>query len=573
MPGHAIDHPLSVRFVLPAETQAYCRRLDDLPNQRLAADLTAGLAAATHPHGPIRTRSVASQYVSTVRRMVRELTDDGFSGGLADLTSAELVRYWLTCDYHRESRIRAVLRAFHAAVGRLDPVIVRHLEGRRIHRASKGKPNPPYTEGEWQRLADACGTLIRTSFADHQAAVEAAARGADPRSAGMSDENLAWLLARAGPVTARALEVELGAAPPLDDHARVLRSLFPDGNTAFAYNTLFAMRTGIVPDGIDSLTVSSLKRTSPATMIASYRKGRRGGEALNLPRDAVRLLDQWMEHSALLRQHAGGLSERLWLHIGSQRSWAGRAARIIFADARSQARRRSWMLTAGVDGDDGQPLAVHGGRVRATYQQRRDRANWTGRTTIDPNHSARVEGDHYLSSHTPAQLEAIDGIIEQAQGDLRRKALPPVVVTADDAADFAGAFPRLVEEAGLDSAAIDRLLSGEQDVFVASCANPLNSPHAPAGVICPARPWVCLLCPLAAFSSRHLPNLLRLKEYFAEQSRRMTAAEFMQVFGPYSSRLDDDILPRFPETAMTAAAAHRDTFAGGVVLDLEEVAL
>lgn len=72
------------------------------------------------------------------------------------------------------------------------------------------------------------------------------------------------------------------------------------------------------------------------------------------------------------------------------------------------------MESSGVLGDDGQPLPVQGGRVRATYHHRRDRTTWTGRTTIDPNHSARVEGDHHLSSHTPAQLDALEGVIEQA---------------------------------------------------------------------------------------------------------------------------------------------------------------
>jgi hypothetical protein len=33
----------------------------DLPDQALAADLAQALAAATHPHGPIRTYSVAAQ--------------------------------------------------------------------------------------------------------------------------------------------------------------------------------------------------------------------------------------------------------------------------------------------------------------------------------------------------------------------------------------------------------------------------------------------------------------------------------------------------------------------------------
>ena len=98
-----VEAPLAVLFTLPAGV-SYRRRLDDLPNQRLAGDLAAGLVAATHPHGPIRTRSVAGQYVQTSRRMVRELHDAGFSGGLSELSAGVLVEYWLGCDFHRKRR-------------------------------------------------------------------------------------------------------------------------------------------------------------------------------------------------------------------------------------------------------------------------------------------------------------------------------------------------------------------------------------------------------------------------------------------------------------------------------------
>lgn len=328
------------------------------------------------------------------------------------------------------------------------------------------------------------------------------------------------------------------------------------------------MRTGIVPDGIDALRLDNITRTSANTVLLSYRKGRTGDEALNLPRDAVRLLDRWLEHSAQLREHAGDLASRLWIYVGHD--GLGRGQGRIFDRPRGQRQRRAWMESSGVLGDDGQPLPVHGGRVRATYHHRRDRTTWTGRTTIDPNHSARVEGDHYLSSHTPAQLDALEGVIEQAQGDVRRKAAPPVVINGEDAAAFAADFPRLVEDAGLDAAAIEALLSGEQDMFVAACASPLNGPHAPAGTLCPARPWVCLLCPLAAFAPRHLPNLLRLKEYFSRQAQQMTTAQFLRIFGPYTARLDEDILPRFGPVAIEAATRQSAETVAFLPLHLEE---
>ncbi len=196
---------------------------------------------------------------------------------------------------------------------------------------------------------------------------------------------------------------------------------------------------------------------------------------------------------------------------------------------------------------------AHGRALGCAVARRTDRRAWTGRTTIDPNHSAQVEGDHDLSSHTPAQLDAIEGIIEDAQGDIRRKAEPPTVTTSEDAAEFAASFPRLVQDARLDAEGIAALLGGAQDVYVAGCASPLNSPYAPAGKLCPARPWVCLLCPLATFTPRHLPNLLGLEEYFSRQAAQMTLDQFMAIFGPYAARLDEDILPRFPTAAIDEA--------------------
>ena len=101
----------------------------------------------------------------------------------------------------------------------------------------------------------------------------------------------------------------------------------------------------------------------------------------------------------------------------------------------------------------------------------------------------------------------------------------------------------------------------------------MNSPHAPAGTLCPARPWVCLLCPLAAFVPRHLPNLLRLKEFFAQQATGMSAGQFLRVFGPYAAQLDEDILPRFSAASIPAADGIGTETAAELPLHLEELPL
>ena len=109
--------------------------------------------------------------------------------------------------------------------------------------------------------------------------------------------------------------------------------------------------------------------------------------------------------------------------------------------------------------------------------------------------------------------------VEEAQHDLVRRAHPPAVIGGDDAAALARDFPHLVSGLGLAAGSIvlAELTGGQRDVFAAACGDQLSGLHGPAGKPCPARPWVCLACPLAVFAPRHAPNLLRLRAFFARQ--------------------------------------------------------
>jgi len=124
-------------------------------------------------------------------------------------------------------------------------------------------------------------------------------------------------------------------------------------------------------------------------------------------------------------------------------------------------------------------------RVLITYLLAR--RGWTGRTTIDPNHTAAVEGDHYLAATTPAQLDAIEAIIEDGQADMLRKALPPVVLSLDAAATLAASHPDTVARLDLDDAAIALLVGGEPDVFTAACAKPTRQPLRPRRAAMPGQ--------------------------------------------------------------------------------------
>ncbi|WP_405363604.1 hypothetical protein OG535_40285 [Kitasatospora sp. NBC_00085] len=187
----------------------------------------------------------------------------------------------------------------------------------------------------------------------------------------------------------------------------------------------------------------------------------------------------------------------------------------------------------------------------------RDKAGWTGsgRATIDPNHTPAVEGDHYLTAATEAQQHAVELVIEDAQHDMLRRAHPPTVITEEDATVLAAGYPQLVAAMDLDNSAIAELVGGQRDVFTAACGDQLSGLHGPKGKPCPARPWVCLLCPLAVFAPRHAVNLLRLKAFFSRQWQQMPAAQFMAVFGPYATRIQQ-VLDRFEPVVLAAATRH-----------------
>jgi uncharacterized protein YutD len=72
------------------------------------------------------------------------------------------------------------------------------------------------------------------------------------------------------------------------------------------------------------------------------------------------------------------------------------------------------------------------------------------------------------------------------------------------------------------------------------------------------------------FASRHAPDLLRLKGFFARQWRQMTAAQFMAVFGPCSQRIGE-ILERYDPTVLAAAARQVGDRDGELPLRPEEL--
>jgi hypothetical protein len=556
MPAVVIEKPLGIVCSFSDGRQAAFTLAAPL-RTALARDLLAGLAGMVHPHGAVDSAKTVDHHMTAVRDMTRVLAAAGFSGGAAGLSRARLVEYWMGATYARESSTRQMLASVDAATGCLRPAARELLAGRAYHQPQPTTPLAPYSDGEWSRLVATCRRLTGAAFTMHTQALAAAARGADPRQGGWTPENVRWLLTQLGPVTGRQAGAYLGVSGWTVLHSwgglpAAREELFPASDVTLAYRLLFGAFTGIVPDGIDALGLADIDWAGDVSVLLSYVKRRTAAESLTLPKAAVRLLAQWLEHSAALRRFAPpALRGELWLR------YCPNSPVLIRAGKFEPVTVSRWAARHGLPGDDGRPLPVRLDRIRTTFQARRDRRSWTGstRATIDPNHSPRVEGDRYLTAAATAQRDAIEEIIEGAQADMLRHAHPPAVLTGTETASLARDFPQLAAQLGLDDATLADLAGGQRDVFTAACADPLAGLHGPKGQPCPARPWVCLLCPLAIFTPRHAANLLRLKAFFARQWRQMPAAQFMAVFGPYAQRIEE-ILPRFAAPVLAEAARH-----------------
>lgn len=554
-PTMVTDDPLGLACVFSDGRRAEFD-LSDLPNPRLTHDLASGLLELIHPHGSVDSGSTVDGYVAALRAMVRALAEQHFDGGAGDLRRGQLAQFWMAGPTRLEALTRALVEGYARSGGALHAGVLELAAGRHFNIQPNRQPLPPYPEVEWQRLTEVCRQLVDDSYAAHRRALDAVRHGDHPGEGGWTWQNFCWLLARLGPVATPRVVAELGMTYSAFRHRdysvfyRALQDVFPHLDVVIGYRLLFGVYAGVVPDGIADLQVGDIDWAGDSTILLSYVKRRTAAESVNLPRAAVRLLEQWLAHSTLLRGLVAPTDRnRLWLGL----SQPGHPRLIREVD---RVVLQRWVLRHGLVDVDGQPLKVHRARIRTTHHAMRSKRTWTGnaRATIDPNHSPAVEGDHYLSANTPAQRQAVESIIEDAQHDLLRRAQPPTVISAEDAAALADGYPQLIAAMHLDDTAIAELVGGARDVFTAACGDQLAGLHGPAGKPCPARPWVCLLCPLAVFAPRHAVNLLRLKAFFARHWRQMPAAQFMAVFGPYATRIDQ-ILHRFDPDGLAAAAA------------------
>jgi hypothetical protein len=442
--------------------------------------------------------------------------------------------------------------------GRLHPALAAQLGGVAVNPSPMSRPRRPYTAGETQRLLTACTAVVEAAEAKMSAAAALAAAGTDPAAGGWREEaNLAWLLDRHGPHTTAALAARVGLprrrvkAGVAGTLSALHEALFPTMEVVLAFRLLVGVQSGICPEGVDDLTADCVEWIGAGEARISWVKARGGGRqnqvfASRGPWSPGRIIDRWLAFSGRARRFAPDASP-LWLFCDASRP-------TIRKPAFGYPAREAFMARHLLLDDDGAPLRVGFGALRATYFARHDR-HWNGALRIDSNHSRQVEGDRYLAQTRAS--EPIEATIEAAQHDALRKASTAALTVLDDdtlaelQADPAAAAARL-EMTERESV---ELLGGARDVFAAACKDFHNSPHGAPGQPCPVPVWSCLCCPLAVFTPSKVPNLLRLRDHLDRQWRALPAGEWMAMYGAANVRLERDILPKFPAAVIDAARA------------------
>ena len=185
----------------------------------------------------------------TLRKMVAQLSEAGYTGDASDLTTPVLLRFWLANKHQDESRSRLMLRGYD----KFD------RQARACGACVSGRPQYPRpAENEAVPALHRNGVATPDRLLHHGDRRRAGTT--DPRWSGVDRANLAWLLLRRGPLTALSVIDHVGdqwarqpeqrVRNPRDHNSRSLKhvrqTLFPDHQTQLAYRLLFGIYTGIV---------------------------------------------------------------------------------------------------------------------------------------------------------------------------------------------------------------------------------------------------------------------------------------------------------------------------------------
>ncbi|MCG7522949.1 hypothetical protein MHW47_00570 [Streptomyces sp. OfavH-34-F] len=554
--------------------------LSDLGHPRLVRPLASALIEELGTRGGVRQRTRLQEAVQTVRAFVTfttaaleghgELALDDLEPGLLDGFEQALAN-----RYSADSKgARAALLLLLRLLRRIDESHPRQFELEFSHRINSkrtseesiaAKPLNAYPFPVFEALEAAAlagvGT-VRDRILEGETLAE---KGHDPQVHGWDRlENICWYLANCGPLT-----LDHRGIPAITKHggrAALNSRLYLTPRDMVRFQVLLACQTGLEPEAIRELratclvspargyvTISYLKRRSPGEQNKSLRV--RDGGTLRTPGGVIRL-------SQRLTQRARDMigAEELWvLPSGTTGVLAPRFTRTVAVDT---VPRRAFLAEHKIDAmkdHDGGGVSLDLRRIRKTFKSRQYLRAGGILPDFVSGHSPGVAARHYAD--IPAHDEIHDSAVEAGLAEALAVALPPPVVLADDGSRLDDGDEDLPPQAVQDA------LSGATDVWLSSCTDFFASPYAPKkGAPCPVPPWVCLECPNAVFTTRHLPAVLSVLDTIERQREEFSVPEWQARFGLAHERITTGVLNRFSARQTTTARAIAE--AGGPRLAL-----
>ena len=502
--------------------------LSDLPCPRLVRPLAAALASISGDHGPVRTCDPDFQ------QMVRHLRAFAcFAAGQAGAGPA-----WL---------------------GDVSPALLEDFEAGLIGRFGT-------TGSQVQRFMATVIRLLRLAEQADAGVLTAPMQARLGYSTSLPSRRGRPLNAYPMPVLEAIQQAALADARMIRERIDAGRAA---GATAFltpadAVPLLVALicLTGLEPECAKGLRAGCLSSPSPNGFVTlAYTKKRahtRTSKAMRVRTGGIAtpagLISLVVRLAGPARQAVG--SDALWVGTGHDglRAWFDTGYELT-------SQLRAWARRRGLD-----HLDDHGGgtvrldlrRIRKSVRSRRYLQSGGVLDDFAAGHTKAVAAAHYadIDAHNALHDQAVeDGLCQALEA-----ALPaPVIATAaGEPLGVPGENPSPLTPAQHLAAA-----SGEQDVFLASCAGFYASPFArTSGDGCPVAAWGCLECPNAVFTERHLPSLTAFAAFLEDQREVLAQAQWQARYGMAHQRLTAGIFPAF--SPAQHAAARRDSQAAGI---------
>lgn len=559
----------SLRFSVTLADRTKTLDLTMLGGRRaLARTLAGALWRACQVGGPAGSVSTAAAYANALKMFWRYL--DAGTRHVARLSNIDAACIdgfdgWMEESglhpNHRLHRMSKVLNLFRLAdaikPGQLPPDASRRLMYTSDRSGVRAQPRDAYGD-------DVAAALRSAARADLSAIVHRFAEA--ERDLTIEEDAWSKALAAAHQQAMAVIDADgvIGHRHPLFKRLYTLRREIGLPNDRLIYDlhgcrhllsadlvsliVLLSLETGLEIEAIKGLRSDCLKNASGGYVEIEYCKRRaRGGEWKRLrvrdggsstPGGLIRKVLHWTEAA---RQRLG--AETLWAHF----AWGRLTPRVLSM----KEVIGSWIGRHGILDEQGRPLRLNLTRLRKTHK-----AAWYRRTggqldRFAVGHSIAVAANHYAD--IPALRHLHEATIADAMTDALDAARHPCVLSSEQEAAVRADPDEAVDLPVSGASAVNALLSGEQDVWLASCGGFYNSPFGADGEACPSPFWGCLECSNAVITIRKLPALLSFLTFIRAQRQTLTEHDWTTKFGRVHERIADQILPRFSDAEIEQA--------------------